>query len=80
MRQEPRSFLRLRFLADAYAFALFAMHYNFARICKTLRQTPAMAAGVTERLWSMEDIIRIIDANLESEKASKSNRDATREC
>lgn len=32
-------------------------HYNFVRIHKTLRVTPAMAAGVSNRLWSIEDLI-----------------------
>jgi hypothetical protein len=35
--------------------------YNFVRIHKTLRMTPAMAAGVSERLWSMEDVVALID-------------------
>jgi hypothetical protein len=35
--------------------------YNFVRIHKTLRVTPAMAAGVCDRLCSMEDIIALID-------------------
>jgi hypothetical protein len=35
--------------------------YNFVRIHKTLKVTPAMAAGVTERLWSMEDIVGLVD-------------------
>ena len=35
--------------------------YNFCRIHKTLRMTPAMAAGVTDRLWTVEDIIAIIE-------------------
>jgi len=38
------------------------MHYNFARIHKTLRVTPAMAAGVTDKLWSVEDIANMVDA------------------
>jgi IS1 family transposase len=38
------------------AVALHFMHYNFVRIHQTLRITPAMAAGVTDRLWSIEDI------------------------
>ncbi len=45
-----------------HAFALFAMHYNFVRQHKTLRVSPAMAAGVTDTLWSMEDIVNMIDA------------------
>jgi hypothetical protein len=36
--------------------------YNFVRIHKTLWMTPAMAAGVSDRLWSVEDIVALIDA------------------
>jgi hypothetical protein len=32
-------------------------HYNFVRVHRTLRCTPAMAAGVTDRLWSVEELI-----------------------
>ncbi len=35
------------------------MHYNFVRIHQTLRVTPAMEAGVTGRLWSLEDIVEL---------------------
>ena len=38
------------------------MHYNFCRIHKTLRVTPAMAAGVTDRVWDMSDIAALIAA------------------
>ena len=34
-----------------------SMYYNFVRIHKTLRVTPAMAAGVTDRLWEIGDIV-----------------------
>jgi hypothetical protein len=37
--------------------ALHYAHYNFVRIHRTLRMTPAMAAGVTARLWSVEELI-----------------------
>ena len=37
------------------------MFYNFVRIHKTLLTTPAMAAGVTDRLWSIEDIAGVIE-------------------
>jgi len=40
----------------AWAVALHLMHYNFARIHKTLRITPAMAAGVADHVWSLEEI------------------------
>ena len=46
----------------AHAVALHFMHYNFVRIHITLKTTPAMAAGVTNTLWSMNDIVALIDA------------------
>lgn len=46
----------------AHARALHVMYYNFVRIHKTLRTTPAMAAGVTKRLWEIGDIVDIIEA------------------
>jgi hypothetical protein len=45
-----------------HALALYFMFYNFCRIHKTLKVAPAMAAGVTDKLWSMEDIVALIDA------------------
>jgi IS1 family transposase len=44
----------------AHAVALHFMHYNFARIHKTLRCTPAQEAGVTNKLWSVEDIAKLV--------------------
>ena len=40
----------------AWAVSLHMMHYNFARIHKTLRVTPAMAAGVADHVWTLEEI------------------------
>jgi hypothetical protein len=37
------------------------MYYNFVRIHKTLRGTPAMQAGVADRLWEMKDIVSVIE-------------------
>lgn len=51
-----------------HALALYFMFYNFTRIHKSLRVTPAMAAKVTDRLWSMEDIALAIDARAEAPK------------
>ena len=42
------------------ALAIYFMHYNFARIHSTLRCSPAMAAGVTPHLWSVEEIVRLL--------------------
>ncbi len=41
------------------------MFYNFVRIHKTLRTTPAQAAGVTDRLWEIADIVSLLDAKSE---------------
>lgn len=45
-----------------HALSIYFMHYNFARIHQTTRVTPAMAAGVTEKLWDMTDIVRMVEA------------------
>lgn len=41
------------------AVALHFCHYNFVRVHRSLRVTPAMAAGVTDRLWSVEDLVSL---------------------
>ena len=41
--------------------ALYTVWYNWARIHKTLKTSPAQAAGLTERLWDMTDIVALID-------------------
>jgi len=69
MRMGMRRFTRLTngFSKKAinlfYAVSLHYMHYNFCRIHKTLRMTPAMKARVTDRLWEIEDIINLIATN-----------------
>jgi IS1 family transposase len=45
----------------AYAMSIYFMNYNFVRIHQSLRITPAMAAGVTDKLWSLTDIVRVIE-------------------
>jgi IS1 family transposase len=44
-----------------HALSIYFMHYNFVRIHQTTRVTPAMAAGVTDILWSLDDMVRIVD-------------------
>jgi hypothetical protein len=46
---------------DSRAVAIHFMHYNFVRTHQSLRMTPAMAAGVTTKLWEMEDMVRVIE-------------------
>jgi len=43
--------------------ALHFMYYNFVRIHSALRVTPAMAAGVSDRLWEIDDIVALVEAN-----------------
>lgn len=44
-----------------FALAIYFMHYNYVRIHTTLRVTPAMAAGVSQTLWSMDDVVAMIE-------------------
>jgi hypothetical protein len=46
-----------------HAVALYFMHYNFCRIHKTLRVTPAMEAGLTDHVWSLEELIELLLAS-----------------
>jgi hypothetical protein len=42
--------------------ALHFLYYNFVRVHKTLRISPAMAAGITRRLWEMSDVVAMLEA------------------
>jgi IS1 family transposase len=44
-----------------HALALYFVWYNFARLHKSIRMSPAMAIGLTDTLWDMEDVLRLID-------------------
>jgi IS1 family transposase len=74
MRMSMRRFTRLTnaFSKKAenhvHALALYFTFYNFVRQHKTLRCSPAMAAGLTQTLWSMEDVVALIDAQAEPAK------------
>lgn len=46
----------------AHAVSLHMMSYNFCRIHKTLRITPAMAAGVSDHVWTLDEVVAVIDA------------------
>jgi hypothetical protein len=41
------------------------MYYNFARVHKTLRVTPAMEAGLADRVWSLEELVALLDRRSE---------------
>jgi len=67
MRMHMRRFTRLtngfskKVENHIAAISLHFMFYNFVRIHQTLRVTPAMAAGVTERVWEIADIVRLLE-------------------
>jgi IS1 family transposase len=71
MRMSMRRFTRLtnafskRAENHGHSLALYFVYYNFVRIHKTLRTTPAMAAGLTDRLWEMSDLVALVDAHQE---------------
>jgi IS1 family transposase len=77
MRMSMRRFTRLtngfskKLENHCHALALYFVFYNFLRIHKTLRVTPAMAAGLTDRVWSWEDIIALIDEREELQRVAK---------
>jgi len=67
MRMGMRRFTRLtnafskKFDNHCYALALYFYHYNFCRIHKTLRVTPAMQAGIADTAMSMEDLCAMME-------------------
>ena len=78
MRMQMRRFTRLtnafskKFENHMHMVALYTVWYNFIRIHKTLRVTPAMEAGLSKTVWDMEDLVRIMD-----ERAPKPGRPKT---
>jgi len=48
------------------AVALHFMHYNFARVHKTLGTSPAVAAGIATHVWTIEEIARLLEWNAET--------------
>jgi IS1 family transposase len=65
MRMGMRRFTRLtngfskKLENHGHAVALYFMHYNFCRVHKTLRVTPAMEAGITDHVWSLEELCQL---------------------
>ena len=67
MRMQMRRFTRLtnafskKFENHMHMVALYTIWYNFIRIHKTLRVTPAIEVGLSETVWDMDDLVRIMD-------------------
>lgn len=68
MRMQMKRFTRLsnafskKFENHAHMVALYTVWYNFVKLHKKHRMSPAMAAGVSDRLWSVEDIAALVEA------------------
>jgi IS1 family transposase len=68
MRMHMRRFTRLtnafskKLENHGYSVALYQMFYNFVRIHQTLKITPAMAAGFTDKLWEVSDVVAMVEA------------------
>ena len=69
MRMSMRRFTRLtngfskKIDNHGHAVALHFMHYNFCRIHKTLRVTPAMEAGIADHVWTMDELVSLLAIN-----------------
>jgi hypothetical protein len=67
MRMHMRRFTRLtngfskKIQNHIHMVALYTVFYNFTKVHKTLRVTPAMQAGLTDHVWSMEEIVRLLE-------------------
>ena len=70
MRMGMRRFTRLtngfskKVENHAYHLALHYMYYNFCRVHKTLRVTPAMEAGIADHVWDIKEIVALTDKEL----------------
>jgi hypothetical protein len=67
MRMSIRRFTRLtnahskKLANHEAAIALHYMHYNFCRVHQTLRVTPAMEAGIANHVWSIEELVKLME-------------------
>jgi hypothetical protein len=70
IRMQMRRFTRLtnahskKIENQVHAFAIHAVHYNFARIHQTLRVMPAMEAGIADHIWSIEEVVSLLDRSI----------------
>ena len=74
MRMHNRRFTRLtnafskKFENHAHMVAIYAVWYNWIRIHKSLRVTPAMAANISDSLWRWDEIVELMDASTPAKK------------
>ncbi len=69
MRMSMRRFTRLtnafskKVLNLSAAIALHFVYYNFCRVHQTLKTTPAVASGLADHVWSIDEIVKLLDSN-----------------
>lgn len=77
MRMSMRRFTRLtngfskKFENHAHQIALHFFHYNFCRVHKTLRVTPAMEAGLTDHVWTLDELCSLLPERKPNARAEK---------
>ena len=75
MRKGIRRFTRLtnafskKLENHMHAISIYFMHYNFARVHQTLRVTPAVEARVSDHVWTLEEIVGLVEAGEASDSA-----------
>jgi len=62
-----------------HAIALYAFHYNFCKIHRTLRVTPAMEAGISDHVWELEELVELLEIKESESNASNGGR-SNRSC
>jgi IS1 family transposase len=80
MRMQMRRFTRLtnafskKFESHVHMVALYTVWYNFVKMHKTLKMTPALAAGVSETLWSIDELVALVDKHDAAKPRQKPGR------
>jgi hypothetical protein len=79
MRMGMRRFTRLtngfskKIDNHAAAVAIYFMHYNFCRVHQTLRVTPAMEAGIADHVWTIEEVVGLLQKTVQMQHRLESN-------
>jgi IS1 family transposase len=80
LRMSNRRFTRLtnafskKLANHCHMVALYTVWYNFVKMHKTVRMSPALAAGVADKLWSMDDLVALVDAHDAAKPRQKPGR------
>jgi hypothetical protein len=59
-----------KFENHCHMVAIYHAYYNFCRVHQTLRVTPAMEAGLTDHIWSVKELVSLLDQKLQIQAAA----------